>query len=239
MKIFRPNFPSPMTALCAIGLLAPCLVAVNAQAATTTGTFSVQMTVNSPVCTVGTTNATVTLPTGTSQSQTLGQYLTANSITTTGQFATSSVTGPSLNQTATITCVTASVPITSFVVQPAVGAKASYLAPTVAYLTDAATPPNIAGANTSTGAGDLLVAYEQVTVNGTPAAWSYVDPTTFALKPYVGGFSTTNAANGTATVVWRPSFSIGSSSTPLSSTTAMGAATGGSFSSPGTITVNY
>jgi hypothetical protein len=212
------------SALAQAALIAGSLLgAGGVHAASTTGTFTVSMPVNSPTCTVANSNSTVSLPTVASPNQTLGNYFSTNAITTastvnSGWYAA----GSSLNQTATITCTTASTPILSFVVEQASGATGPNTAQT--YLVDAATTP------VKAGAGNFLMVYEQVSVNGTAAAFTYAGVSPI---PYATSFTTSAVANGTATVVWRPVFE------DASSTTAMGTPTGGSFNSPGQIVVNY
>jgi hypothetical protein len=205
-------------------LAVPVLVAGGAHAASATGTFTVSMPVNSPSCTVATSNSTVSLPTVSSPSQTISNYLAINAITTAAQLS-GDVTSAALNQTATITCTTASTPILSFIVEPASGASVASSYTAVMYFVDAATTPNKAGA------GNMNLKYEQVSVNGTAAAQSYA--VSGNLTPYTTTFTTSAVANGTATVVWRPEFGN------PTNTTAMGTPTGGSYNSPGQIVVNY
>jgi hypothetical protein len=197
-----------------------------AHAASTTGAFTVSMPVNSPTCTVANGNPTLSLPTGASQTQTLGAYLSANGITTAALESGGWVTAASLNQTATITCTTASVPILSFVVEPASGASLSN-GPGIVYLVDSAATPSKAAA------GYLSMAYEQVSVNGTAAPQSYLNGSQTVINPNSTTFTTSPVANGTATVVWRPALYNGLG------TAAMGTPTGGSYNSPGQIVVNY
>ena len=229
MKNFHNTFPFPMTTLRAVGLLLPCLFAAHAQATTATANFTVSLPVNSPSCTVTNDNATVLLPTATSPNQTGAAYLSANGITTASIFG-AGVTSPTLNHSATITCTTASTPITSFVVAPATGASIAPPGGAAAFLVDTAATPNKA-------ANSIQLWYEQVSVTnpaGTAVAapWSYISGAN-AVTPYSTSFTTTAIANGTATVVWRPVLYV-----PFG-VNVMGTPTGGAFISPGLITVNY
>lgn len=206
-------------------LLALCssLFAVNAHAATASATFNVVLGVNAPVCTVSTNNATVALPTAGSPNQTIANYLSANGITTASQLNASYSTSAALNQLATITCTTASTPISSFVVQPAAGSSFT-VGTGIANLLDTGT--------VKAGGGSIYVGYEQISVNGTAAAQSYTN-TSGTPTPYTTTFTTAALANGTATVAWRPFVYNGGG------TTAIGTPAGGSFSSPGQIIINY
>jgi hypothetical protein len=227
MKTQQFSFRLHRRCLWMIVAVVPCLFAINARAATASGTFTVSMPVNSPVCTVSTNNATVALPTAGSPNQTLGNYFSTNSITTASQYGGTWVTSAALNQTATISCTTASTPILNFVVQPATGAVVTAAGPAVVYLVDTATTPLKAGA------GNMYLLYEQVSINGTAAPFSYANTTNNAVAPYTTTFTTAAVANGTATVVWRPALYS------ASATTAMGTPAGGSFTSPGQIVINY
>ena len=213
-------------------LAVPCLFAVNAQAATASGTFNTVMNVNSPVCTVATTNATITLPVASSPNQTMTAYLTANGITTAnvpnGIIAATGFTSSTLNQTATITCTTASTPILGFVVAPAAGASlVTTFGTDIAFLTDTG------GAKAGgTGNNGMWLMYDQVSVNGTAAPFAYVG--SGSATPYATTFTTAAVANGAATVVWRPILYI-----QVAPANPIGNPTGGSYSSPGQIVVNY
>jgi hypothetical protein len=205
----------------------PFLFAGGAHAASATGSFTVSMPVNSPTCTVATSNSTVALPTAGSANQTLGNYFSTNGLTTAAQEGGLWFTSATLNQTATITCSTASTPILSFTVEPAGGASlfAGYGAQM--YMVDSATTPNKAGG------GFLALGYEQVSVNGTAAPQPYETIGSGSISLYTTTFTTSAVPSGTATVVWRPALQNNSS------TAAMGTPTGGSYNSPGQIVVNY
>jgi hypothetical protein len=223
MKTQRVSFRGYRILSRMVVIVLPCLIAANAHAATASGTFTMSLGVNSPVCTVSTNNATLTLPTVTSQNQTLGNYFSTNAITTAGQFNASWLTSTAFNQTATITCTTPSTPILSFYVSPAPGASIAGSLSGQAFLVDSA--------SAKAAAGNLEISYEQVSINGTATPFAYV--AAGIVSAYTTVFSTSAVANGIATVVWRPTLFNGSA------TTAMGTPNGGSYSSPGQIVVNY
>jgi hypothetical protein len=112
------------------------------------------------------------------------------------------------------------------VVEPAAGAILNSSFAAEALLVDSASTPNKAAA------GNLIMNYEQISVNGAAPPAAY-EASGGAIQPYATTFTTSAVTNGTATVVWRPTFF------DLSSTTALGTPSGGSYNSPGQIVVNY
>ncbi len=214
---------NPPTKLFAVASLVAGAM-VGAQAATaTSSTIPVQLTVNAPTCSISNSSGAVyTLPGVSTMNTTWSAYLTANSINAAGTNGGTWVTSSSLNQTATISCDTANTIITSFLVQP--GSSASLSGVGVQYLVDSASGM---AAN-----GDAQMVFEQVAVNGTPAAQVYT--TGGALVPYATPFLTgaLSAGTSTATVVWRPEF-ISGSATPV------GNPTGGIYKGYAQIVANY
>ncbi|MDN6884683.1 hypothetical protein QMO14_13855 [Variovorax sp. CAN2819] len=192
---------------------------VQAQAASATADFTVTLPVNAPVCTVTTAAADIRLTTGASAQQMTKSYLQSagfdlNNKTNGGMFAS-----PNFNQTATIKCTTPATPISSVWIRPT-GDKALKEKDKYTWLLDTK-------GNKASG-GNLYMSFEQLKVNDKDAFQSYKD------GPYKTTFTTSNVADGTATVTWRPVVWA-----DYPDTTPMGTPDGGSFGASGQIVVDY
>lgn len=204
------------------GIAAASLLAsfgAQVQAATATADFTVTLPVNAPVCTVTTTAADIKLTTGASGQQMTKAYLQSagfdlNNKTIGGMYAS-----PNFNQTATIKCSTPATPINSVWIKPT-GDKAVKEKDKSTWLVDSK-------GNKASG-GNLYISFEQLKVNDKDAFQSYKD------GPYKTTFTTSNVADGTATVTWRPAVSADyADSTPLGTPEA------GSYGASGQIIVDY
>lgn len=214
----------PGAALAALAALFAAALHPVAQAASATATVPVAMVVNSPLCTVANSNASIELPPATSALMTMPQYFTANGITTTSLYGYPMFTAASLNQTATISCSLANVMIQSFGIKPSASATLPANHPGIQYLVDSAAA--------KAGAGDFLVGAEQVSVNTVAAPLNYgytsLTPNT---TPFATGAVTSGAS--TAQVVWRPYLGSANSAAPI------GSPVGGQFTGSFDIVVNY
>lgn len=190
-----------------------------AQAATATADFTVTLPVNAPVCTVSTAAADIKLTTGASGQQTTKAYLLSAGFDMSNKTAGGMWASPNFNQTATIKCTTPATPINSVWIKPT-GDKAVKEKDKYTWLVDAK-------GNKASG-GNLYMSFEQLKVNDKDAFQSYKD------GAYKTTFTTSNVADGTATVTWRPVVWADSpDSTPLGTPEA------GSFGASGQIIVDY
>ncbi|WP_186053795.1 hypothetical protein [Burkholderia gladioli] len=205
-----------------------------AHAASASSSFLISMPVSNPTCTVTNSNsggtARIALPSASSQTLGATAYVTA-------QYPTAAVLGgtwytsssASYQQTATVACSVQNTAILSFAVQP--GPSASVVSGKTGqqYLIDTTSPTPVKAAS-----GNILMGFEQVSVNGTSALYSY-QTTAGVIQPYTTAFGT-NTVSGSdyaATVVWRPTVSAGGS------TVAIGNPTGGKFSGTAQIVANF
>ncbi|MGN4152047.1 hypothetical protein ACS0Y3_16850 [Burkholderia gladioli] len=210
----------------------------NAHAATGNSTVTLQMNVNLPTCSItnsGTANQAgrIKLPTATFATP-VNTYLGSASFGIAGAAGGSWTTSASLNQTATIACSVQNTYISSVIVQPGSSAVTVSGAPAQQYLID--------GASAKAAGGALLMAFDQVSLNGTPAAYAY-QTTSGALAFYNNSaspslLSTTTANASTslyeAYVVWRPALLASGGSTA-----AIGNPSGGNFSGSASVVANF
>lgn len=220
-------------AACVVGGL--CATGV-AHAAAANSSVLITMPVASPTCTVTNSNSAgttrIALPSASGQTLGATAYVTA-------QFPTAAVVGgtwmtstaASFQQTATVSCSVQNTAILSFVVQPGPSASTLSSATGQQYLIDSTTPTPAKAAG-----GNLIMGFEQVSVNGSAAAYSYQTSSGGVIQPYTTAFGTTTAGSGSnyiATVVWRPVVNASNS------TTAIGNPTGGKFSGTAQIVANF
>ena len=201
-----------------------------AHAASAVANVPIILAVVAPVCTVSNNAASVILPPASSTAMTQDQWLTANGITTTAVVNSAWKTSASLNQTATISCNSPAATISSVLVQPGAGASLVSTNTATQFLVDAAVPPFKAAG------GNLIMAFEQVSINGASAIHSYqTNANPSVPQSYSIPFNTVSAgaSSSTATVVWRPTLS--NENRP----TALGTPSGGSFMGSAQIVINY
>lgn len=220
----------------AMGALMAPSAAQAAQA--TSPAVTINLPINAPTCTVANTSGNSITLTSAPLSQTLGSYQAANwptaglaTSTQSGNYFTSST----LNQTATISCSTANAQISSVVVQPGSNATLLGAGSAVQYLVDTTTPTPL-----KAGGGALAVAAEQVSINGTATPWNYTDiptgqPKSYSTPFFTGSLSTGGTPVSTATVVWRPQFTLLANNTSA----LLGNPTGGTFSGSFLVLINY
>ncbi|WP_157639155.1 hypothetical protein [Burkholderia ubonensis] len=189
--------------------------------------ITLSLAVSSANCTVANNNTSISLPSG-APSTTVANWITSNA-TVAGQKGAGWYTSANLNQTATVSCTAANTPILSVVVQPASGATTATGNTAEQNLVDTATTPNKAGGTTP-----MLMGYEQVSVGGTAAAYSYdsgTGPQSYSTAFQTGALSGTTS---TATVVWRPAFSANGSTT-----STLGTPSGGNYTGNAVINITY
>jgi len=190
------------------------------QAATATADFTVTLPVNAPVCTVTTGAADIKLTTGASAQQMTKAYLQSAGFDLNNKTGGGLYASPNFNQTATIKCTTPATPINSVWIKPTGGDKALKEKDKYTWLVDSK-------GNKASG-GNLYMGFEQLKVNDKDAFQSYKD------GPYKSTFTTSNVADGTATVTWRPVVWA-----DYPDTTPMGTPEGGSYGASGQIIVDY
>lgn len=190
--------------------------------------LSISIKASSPTCSIANAASQITLPTAVSAFVTQQQYLSASGITTASALGSGWVTSNSLSQTATISCDTAGVSITSITVKNSSNAIQGSGTGTQ-YLVDSSvsSPQKMSGGNIQIGA-------EQVAVNGINAPFSYFNGAGTS-QSYTTAFATGPLVTGTsiATVVWQPVFSNSGQAT------ALGQPTGGAFKGSYQLEINY
>ncbi|MGP8431795.1 hypothetical protein ACT2FY_01095 [Paraburkholderia fungorum] len=218
----KSNFSTQAT----VALASLFVASTSVHAASATATVAITMNVNAPKCSVAaTTGSTVSLPMALSPTTTVGSYLSTNFTTASHYTSVGWVTSSNVNQTATISCDTPNTIITSFLVQPGSGASLYPGTTGYQYLVDGSSPP------VQAAGGGIVMAYEQVSVNGIAAPFAYL--TGNSSYAYSTPFSTDSSTPSTATVVWRPIFY------PQIPEAKLGNPTGGAYTAPATIVANY
>lgn len=216
------------TSLWLLGFIAQALCVDAVFAERLVSPLSISIKASSPTCSIANAASQITLPTAVSAFITQQQYLTASGITSSSVSGSGWVTSPGLAQTASISCDTAGVSVTSITVKNSSNAIQG-MGTGTQYLVDSSvsSPQKMSG-------GKIQMGAEQVAVNGTGALFSYFNGAG-ASQAYTTPFATGALVNGTsvATVVWRPVFSNSGQAT------ALGQPSGGAFKGSYQLEINY